>query len=69
MIRCISVIQAVESIIGEVFDDVSFDEFEEDAIVSYGWSVVCFNQTLANRVAIVVNLRGLKFIVTEMGVP
>jgi len=29
-------IQAVESIIGEVFDDVSFDEFEDDAVVSYG---------------------------------
>ena len=67
MVRCISIIQAVESIIGEVFDDVSFDEFEEDAIVSFGWSVC--NQTLANRVAIVVNLRGLKLIVTEMGVP
>jgi len=29
-------IQAVESIIGEVFDDVSFDEFEDEAVVSYG---------------------------------
>ena len=27
-------IQAVKSIIGEVFDDVSFEEFEEDSNVS-----------------------------------
>ena len=34
----------MESIIGEVFDDVSFDEFEEENLVSrhsyYGYSLV-----------------------------
>ena len=27
--------QAVDSLIGEVFDDVSFDEFEDNAVRSY----------------------------------
>ena len=31
-------IQAVESIIGEVFNDVSFDEFEDEAVVSYRYT-------------------------------
>ena len=43
-------IQAVKSIIGEVFDDVSFEEFEEDSNVSQ--RLLCSNTDVVTNLCI-----------------